>query len=82
MAEFYRLQKENSQLTKAEAMQMAQRKMIQGKYKTYENANSNRSELVNLTGEKSDQPVFKIDKNAPFAHPYYWSPFVLIGNWK
>ncbi|MGB7922035.1 MAG: tetratricopeptide repeat protein [Pyrinomonadaceae bacterium] len=25
---------------------------------------------------------FKTDKSKPFAHPYYWSPFVLFGNWK
>jgi CHAT domain-containing protein len=21
------------------------------------------------------------DSNAPFAHPYYWAPFILMGNW-
>jgi len=21
------------------------------------------------------------DPNAPFAHPYYWAPFILMGNW-
>ncbi|MGB7922028.1 MAG: CHAT domain-containing protein [Pyrinomonadaceae bacterium] len=25
---------------------------------------------------------FKIDNKKPFAHPYYWAPFVLFGNWK
>ncbi len=25
---------------------------------------------------------FKIDKQKPFAHPYYWSAFILLGNWK
>ncbi|MGB7922027.1 MAG: CHAT domain-containing protein [Pyrinomonadaceae bacterium] len=25
---------------------------------------------------------YKSDKKKPFAHPYYWSPFVLFGNWK
>jgi len=24
----------------------------------------------------------KADPNAPFAHPFYWSPFTLIGNWR
>jgi CHAT domain-containing protein len=27
-------------------------------------------------------PPFKKDLKAPFAHPYYWDTFVLIGNWK
>ena len=25
---------------------------------------------------------FKKDPSKPFAHPYYWSPFVLFGNWR
>lgn len=29
-----------------------------------------------------DAPPYKKDKKKPFAHPFYWSPFVLIGNWK
>ena len=32
-------------------------------------------------GEK-DAPLFKRDDKKPFAHPYYWAPFILIGNWK
>jgi CHAT domain-containing protein len=29
-----------------------------------------------------DAPTFKRDASRPFAHPYYWAPFILIGNWK
>ncbi|MGH9967541.1 MAG: CHAT domain-containing protein [Pyrinomonadaceae bacterium] len=29
-----------------------------------------------------DAPAFKRDPSKPFAHPYYWAPFILIGNWK
>ncbi|MDQ3088474.1 MAG: hypothetical protein M3Q78_07740 [Acidobacteriota bacterium] len=38
------------------------------------------SEVVNLNS--SQQTAFKCDANAPFSHPYFWSPFVLIGNWR
>ncbi len=24
---------------------------------------------------------FKTDPNAPFAHPFFWAPFILMGNW-
>jgi CHAT domain-containing protein len=24
---------------------------------------------------------FKVNPGAPFAHPYYWAPFILMGNW-
>jgi CHAT domain-containing protein len=27
-------------------------------------------------------PLFKLDPGRPYAHPYYWAPFILIGNWK
>ena len=77
MSEFYRLRKENPKLTKAEAMQRAQIAMIEGKLKPGTNQTKNRD-----VGVFKVQPSFKIDENAPFAHPYYWSPFVLIGNWR
>ena len=28
------------------------------------------------------RPLFKPDPKVPFAHPYYWAPFILIGNWR
>ena len=31
---------------------------------------------------EADAPPFVRDEKKPFAHPYYWAPFVLIGNWK
>ena len=30
----------------------------------------------------ANKPVFTIDPTKPYAHPYYWAPFILIGNWK
>jgi len=32
--------------------------------------------------EEKYRATYKNDKKRPFAHPYYWSPFVLFGNWK
>jgi CHAT domain-containing protein/Flp pilus assembly protein TadD len=29
---------------------------------------------------EKNAPAFKRDDKKPFAHPYYWSPFILIGN--
>ena len=82
MTEFYRILEENPKIGKAEALQTAQIKMIGGEYKTKEEAAKKRSDLINLSSESANQPKFETDKKAPFAHPYFWSPFVLIGNWK
>jgi CHAT domain-containing protein/Tfp pilus assembly protein PilF len=30
--------------------------------------------------EKSQAPTFTARPDKPFAHPYYWAPFILIGN--
>jgi len=29
-----------------------------------------------------NQPRFVPNPKSPYAHPYYWAPFILIGNWK
>ena len=33
-------------------------------------------------GDVARQPRFVPSPQAPYAHPYYWAPFILIGNWK
>lgn len=71
MSEFYRLRKENPQLTKAAALQLAQQEMVAGKLKPTQSKSVRRD-----TGEADIQP------SPDYTHPYYWSPFILIGNWR
>ncbi len=82
IGEFYRLRKENANLTKSEAMQRAQQAMIEGKLQSSAEAVKKRAELVGASGANKNLPVFTKDAKKPFAHPFYWSPFVLIGNWR
>lgn len=77
MSEFYRLRNENPNLTKSEILQMVQKQMIEGKLKSADFKNSDGSSKNEINA-----PPFPFDKDKPFAHPYYWSPFVLIGNWR
>ncbi len=79
MSEFYRLHKENPTLTKAKAMQKAQTEMIEGKLKSNGKGAGCRAEIIR---QKNGNTSFKCDTNAPYSHPFYWSPFVLIGNWR
>jgi CHAT domain-containing protein len=80
MREFYRLHSETPNITKAETLREAQLALLRGQIRGSSNptkANSDRGDLG-----IADQPAFPIDPKAPFAHPYYWAPFILIGNWK
>ena len=68
-------------LSKAESLRQSQVKLIYGKYNTAE-INKLRSDLAGEIPADANQIPFQKDANRPFAHPFYWSPFVLIGNWQ
>lgn len=79
MTEFYRIKKANATMNKAEAIRLAQLAMIEGRIKASGTSDSCRAEKFGAGAPKDE---FKCDPNAPFSHPYFWSPFVLIGNWR
>lgn len=87
MSEFYRLRKKYPNLTKAGAIQLAQKAMIDGRLRLLStdgkdnNAGTTKGAKV-YSASGGGAPPFPYDKRKPFAHPYFWSPFVLIGNWK
>ena len=81
MREFYRLREANPQWTKSEALRQAQLELLTGQTKVPE-TRTQRAEIVGGGTASTSQPSFTADANAPFAHPYYWAPFILIGNWK
>jgi CHAT domain-containing protein len=81
MSEFYRLRKDNPQMTKAAALQMAQQEMIVGKRQPA-TADARKRDTVDTNLAKTNAPAYPYDPKKPYAHPYYWSPFVLIGNWR
>jgi CHAT domain-containing protein/tetratricopeptide (TPR) repeat protein len=81
MVGFYRKRAESQEtVTKAQAMRLVQKDMIEGVIKPGANNSGCRSEVVNLDG--ANQTPFKCDANAPQSHPFFWAPFILIGNWK
>ncbi len=82
MGEFYKLRKENQTWTKAETLRQAQLELLYGKYTPEQASDKNRSEAVRFGASVKNMPKFVKDDKAPFAHPFYWSPFVLIGNWR
>ena len=80
MVEFYRLYG-NEGKSKAAAMRLSQLKLMYGKYSADEVADKHRADAFVAPADGS-LPKFVPDPNAPFAHPFYWSPFILIGNWR
>ena len=79
MAEFYRIKKAEPQMNKSEAIRLAQKAMIAGRIKSSGTSTGCRAETFGSGAKKEE---FKCDPNAPYSHPYFWSPFVLIGNWR
>lgn len=76
MSEFYRLRQADPKLTKAAALQLAQRAMLEGKLSPSPAATRRQGRGLILQTDAGAKPT------PNFAHPYYWSPFVLIGNWR
>jgi CHAT domain-containing protein len=42
----------------------------------------NRADGLVVGGTRPKLPLIVKDARRPFAHPHYWAPFILIGNWK
>ncbi len=81
MREFYRLKSVKANITKADTLREAQLALLRGQIR----GGPLKSTVTNLdrgTAGVASQPRFETDPNAPFAHPYFWAPFILIGNWK
>ncbi len=79
MPEFYRLRESQPGMTKAEALRQAQLSLLRGKLAgSSADADSRNAKIPVDASSKG----FKPDVKAPYAHPYYWAPFILIGNWK
>jgi CHAT domain-containing protein/Tfp pilus assembly protein PilF len=82
MLKFYQIKKEQPDLSKAEVLRQAQLSLLRGTDKTLET--TSREKGVEEQRKKSVEGLkpFTRDKKVPFAHPYYWSSFILIGNWR
>lgn len=78
MVNFYR-RLEQDNISKADALRKAQLELLKGKNVAADDATRRSSDIIKLEG---DTPEFKAEPKAPFSHPYYWSPFILIGNWQ
>ena len=66
-------------LDKADALRQAQLALLHGSANVGDTDIAARGlTRANTSGAAGN---FKIDPNAPYAHPFYWAPFILMGNW-
>ncbi len=83
--------RQGGRFSKAESLRQAQLDFLYGRNlgapemyqtkaipRTKGHATDEKEDLV----EPKYRVPFKIDPQRPLAHPYYWAPFVLFGNWK
>ena len=97
MKTFYESREQGNGITKAAALQKAQLSLLHGNSANGGKANKDTEKLgaQDIGGEDEDigggarqlyvrnEPRrFKTTRDRPYAHPYYWAPFVLYGNWK
>lgn len=76
MARFYRGLRLHPGWTKLDSLRQAQLALLRGDEK---GGGPRRGAIVLTRSRRGD---FRPDIRAPLAHPYYWAPFVLSGNWR
>jgi len=65
----------NNEITKTEALRQAQMALITGDYKSLAGTRGNQVAIERRIREGLPNPVAN-----SLSHPYYWAPFILIGN--
>lgn len=71
MQEFYEQRKKG--LSKAEALRQSQLAFLYNRIPPLR--------IITSDPSKGCQPASQIGKN-PYKHPYFWAPFILMGNWQ
>ena len=82
MARFYRIYGTTLNISKAEALRQAQISLLRGEQGGGAGPSDRRSTETVVEAGKPDLPAYTPDPHAPFSHPYFWAPFILIGNWR
>jgi len=77
MEQFYKLRQQGN--SKAEALQKAQLAFITGTNVETKDPGRNEARGTRVISGNNDGD-FHPDPQTPYAHPFYWAPFILMGN--
>jgi CHAT domain-containing protein len=78
MSTLYKEHKEEH-LDKADSLRQAQLVLLKGAAKADPNAKTVRG--LGRVSVAQGSATFTQDPTKPYAHPFYWAPFILMGNW-
>lgn len=81
MQNFYRIRAENPGITKAEALNRAQLMFIRGELLAANTQDTRRGMRVSSPGDKEGPGPAAGDSPIAYSHPFFWAPFILMGNW-
>lgn len=82
MREFYRLREAKPGMGKAEALRQAQLYLLRGGKASGDGAPASHGGAGANRGLAGSSGVAGSERRKSFAHPFFWAPFVMIGNWK
>jgi CHAT domain-containing protein len=81
MQDFYRQRAQDKPPSRARALRVAQLALIRGQSVAQVNQETARGASRADAPKDATAGVAPTDPNRPYAHPYYWAPFVLSGSW-
>ena len=79
MQRFYKLLESEPGMTKAEALRQAQVELIKRRTSASSGQDGGTATAQNRAATPEIPPAPR--RSERMAHPYYWAPFVLMGNW-
>ena len=79
MQQFYRVRQEKG-VNKAEALREAQLLLLRGSIKGDASGATGRGATRQPAAGSDIAPSYTTNPSAPYAHPFFWAPFVLMGN--
>ena len=81
---FYQFLAQQEDLTKAEALRKTQRFFIHGKTSLNQIPTEKREFIISTENIEENRLELRVDGTTgqnPYRHPFYWAPFILMGNW-